>query len=66
MTYKKEAADIFKKRLLPKQKAFVRYLENLDRIKIVFFVFVFYCLIIIVTSFKYDFMEFNYYSKLAE
>ncbi|EKE28421.1 MAG: transpeptidase involved in septal peptidoglycan synthesis (penicillin-binding protein 3) [uncultured bacterium (gcode 4)] len=66
MSYKKQLLDIYKKRVATKNKLLSRYLWNIDRIKIIFFVFILYWLIIISTSFKYWVMEYAYYSKLAE
>jgi len=44
----------------------IKYINNIDRIKIVFWLFILYSLIIITTAFKYSVFEYSYYSKLAE
>jgi cell division protein FtsI/penicillin-binding protein 2 len=43
----------------------VKYLNTTNRIKIVFLLFIFYALIIIITSFKYSILEYDYYKTLA-
>ncbi|EKE26285.1 MAG: hypothetical protein ACD_4C00344G0005 [uncultured bacterium (gcode 4)] len=45
---------------------FLRKIEILDRQKIVFFAFVWICLIIVLTTFKYTVSEYEYYKALAD
>ena len=44
----------------------LRKIEILDRQKIVFFAFVWICLIIVLTTFKYTVSEYEYYKALAD
>lgn len=66
MNTKQELILHYNKYLKPFIISALKYINNLDRVKIVFGFFVGYSLIIIITSFKYSVLEYPYYSKLAE
>ncbi len=44
----------------------IKNLENLDRVKIVFFLFIIFAFVIIFYSFKYSVLEYDYYKTLAD
>ena len=66
LTLSKDLETFYKTKLSPGLELFERRLANIDRIKVVFFLFFLYAIIIISTSFKYSVMEYKYYSNLAE
>lgn len=66
MIKKENLKDIKKILVKSKLNIIIRYLDNLDRTKVIFFLFSCYALVIIITAFKYSVLENKYYSKLAE
>lgn len=65
MNNKEKAYLLIKKHINPTYNHLIKYLEKIDRLKLVFWLFVIYSIIIITTAFRYSVIEYPYYSKLA-
>jgi len=62
----KKIEKFIKKNVAYYLNVLIKYLENLDRVKIVFFLFILFAFIIIFYSFKYSVLEYDYYKTLAD